>query len=133
VSTEALATEATKNSIENSVNWFLSDKLQDPAVTIATKKFATNDNLLIYLTHCNVAETSVPRIKVQVFERIDRGVRETGYQIFADHRFVKFVNNMMFGTKPGVQPPNPEQAEVTEEDAAQLLNLVNSLTQARQT
>jgi hypothetical protein len=127
------ATEATKNAIENSVNWFLADKLQDPVITIATKKYSTNNNLLIYLTHCNVAETSVPRIKVQVFERVDRGVRETGYQIFADHRMTKFVNEMIFGNKPGAAVADKPNEDVTEEEAAKLVTLVNALTEARQT
>lgn len=133
VSNEPLATEVTKNAIENSVNWFLADKLQDPVITIATKKYSTNNNLLIYLTHCNVAETSVPRIKVQVFQRVDGGVREAGYQIFSDHRMSKFVNEMIFGkNKPGATVPLQNE-EVTEKEAVELLTLVNSLTQARQT
>jgi len=136
VNDEALATEATKNTIENTVNWFLADKLQDPVVTIATKKYSTNDNLLIYLTHCNVAETSVPRIKVQVFRRVAGGVVETGYQIFSDHRMTKFINEMIFGkNKPGAPLPDNRSAavDVTEKEASELVALVNSLTQARQT
>lgn len=132
VNTEALATEATKNTIENTVNWFLADKLQDPVVTIATKKYSTNDNLLIYLTHCNVAEISVPRIKVQVYKRVDGGVQETGYQIFSDHRMTKFVNEMIFGTKPGALVDNGTE-DVTEQEAGTLVALLNTLTEARQT
>ncbi len=114
------------------MNWFLADKLQDPVITIATKKFLTNANKLIYLTHCNVAETSVPRIKVQVFERVGGGVRETGYQIFSDHRMTKNVNEMIFGTKPGTASGNLSE-EVTEQDAAELIAEINALTEARQT
>lgn len=127
-----MATEATKNTIENTVNWFLAEKLQDPVITIATKKFLTNDNLLIYLTHCNVAETSVPRIKVQVFERVDGGVRETAYQIFSDHRMTKLVNEMIFGTKPGTAAGDAFE-EVSEQEAGELVLTINALTQARQT
>lgn len=131
MSSEALATEATKNTIENTVNWYLTDKLQDPSVTIATKKFLTNDNVLVYLTHCNVAETSVPRIKVQVLKRVSGGVHETGYHIFSDHRFVKFVNEMIFGTKPGTA--NGDHSEdVTEKEAEELVELINGLQEARQ-
>ncbi len=126
------ATEATKNTIENTVNWFLADKLQDPAVTIATRKFSTNDNLLVYLTHCNVAETSVPRIKVQVFKRVPGGVQETGFQIFSDHRMTKFTNEMIFGNNPGTRA-DKENEEVTETEAGELVALINSLTEARQT
>ena len=131
MSTDELATEVSKNTIENTVNWFLADKLQDPATTIATKKFMTNDNLLIYLTHCNVAETAVPRIKVQVLRRVSGGVRETGYQIFSDHRFMKLVNEMIFGNKPGAVEVNQSE-EVSEKEALELITLINSLTQARQ-
>src|SRR5476651_1023152 len=131
MSTDELATEVSKNTIENTVNWFLADKLQDPATTIATKKFMTNDNLLVYLTHCNVAETSVPRIKVQVLRRVSGGVRETGYQIFSDHRFIKLVNEMIFGNKPGAVEVNKSE-EVSEKEALELMTLINSLTQARQ-
>lgn len=132
MSEQTLAAEATKNTIENTVNWFLQDKLQDPAVTIATKKYLTNDNVLVYLTHCNVAELSVPRIKVQVFERVDGGVREKGYQIFSDHRMTKFVNEMIFGTQKGTASGNSTE-DVTEKEAAELVELINALAQARQT
>lgn len=132
MSTETPATETTKNAIENAVNWFLADKLQDPVVTIATKKYSTNDNLLLYLTHCNVAETSVPRIKVQVYQRISGGVKETAYQIFSDHRMTKLENHMLFGHKPGEVKDNPSQ-DVVETEATSLLQLINSLTEARQT
>ncbi len=132
MSTQALASEASKNTIENTVNWFLAEKLQDPVITIATKKYLTNANKLIYLTHCNVAETSVPRIKVQIFERVDGGVRESGYQIFSDHRMTKIVNEMIFGTKPGTATGNLNE-EVSEKEATELIAEINALTEARQT
>jgi len=132
VSTQSSATEASKNTIENTVNWFLAEKLQDPVITIATIKFLTNENKLIYLTHCNVAETSVPRIKVQLFERVDGGVREIAYQIFADHRMTKHVNEMIFGTKPGTAAGNLDE-EVTEKEAEGLIAEINALSNARQT
>lgn len=132
MSTSSPATEEIKNAIENAVNWFLADKLQDPATTIATKKYLTNENKLIYLTHCNVAELSVPRIKVQIFERVDGGVCETAYQIFSDHRMTKVTNEMIFGTKPGTAAGNASE-EVSEEEAAALNQEIAALTQARQT
>jgi len=132
VSTQSPATEASKNTIENTVNWFLAEKLQDPVITIATIKFLTNENKLVYLTHCNVAETSVPRIKVQLFERVDGGVRETGYQIFSDHRMTKHVNEMIFGTKPGTAAGNVDE-DVTEKEAQGLIAEINALNDARQT
>lgn len=132
MSTSSPATEDQKNTIENTVNWFLSDKLLDPVITIATKKYLTNDNKLIYLTHCNVAELSVPRIKVQLFERVEGGVRETAYQIFSDHRMTKVLNDMIFGTQAGTAAGNTSE-DVSEDEAAALVLLVNGLTEARPT
>lgn len=132
MTTQSPATEPTKTALENSVGWFLADKLQDASTPIATKKFLTSDNQLIYLTRCNVAETSVPRVKVQVFMRVDGGVHETGYQLFGDHRLAKYVNEMIFGTTPGTASGN-QQEEVSENEAAKLLELVNGLVNARQT
>jgi hypothetical protein len=127
-----LATEPVKTALENSVTWFLSDKLQDAHTPIATKKFLTNDNLLIYITHCSVADASVPRVKVQVFRRVTRGVREEGYQLWADHRFNKYVNEMIFGASQGT-PAGTEQTPVDGKEAAEVLALVNNLGSARQT
>jgi len=132
VMSATIATEPTKTALENSVGWFLSDKLHDPSVTIATKKYLTNQNRLIHLTVCNVVETNIPKVKVQVFDRVKGGVHETGYRLFADHRFDKYQNDMIFGTKPGTAAGNVAE-EVSEDEAAQLLALVNSLTTARQT
>jgi hypothetical protein len=132
MSTLPPATEETKNTIENTVNWYLADKLQDPATTIATKKYLTNENKLVYLTHCNVAELSVPRIKVQLFDRVDGGVKEMVYQIFSDHRMTKSVNEMIFGTQAGTASGNVSE-EVSEQEAAELVLVINALTQARQT
>lgn len=126
------ATEATKTALENSVSWFLADKLQDATTPIAIKKYLTPDNVLVYLTRTTMAEAAVPRVKVQVFERVDRGVREAGYQLFSDHRLVKYVNEMIFGTAPGTATGN-QMEEVSEEEAAKVLGLVNDLGSARQT
>lgn len=126
------ATEPTKTALENSVSWFLADKLQDATTPIATKKYLTNDNVLIYLTRANMADSNVPRVKVQVFHRVSGGVREEGFQLFADHRLVKYVNEMIFGSKPGTASGNDPEP-VSEEEAAGLLKLVNSLQNARQT
>jgi hypothetical protein len=127
------ATEATKTAIENSVTWFLSDKMQDASVSIATKKYLTNTNQLVYLTRCVVAESSVAKIKVQVLHRVQGGVHETGYQLFNDHRLMKYQNDMIFGTKAGTAANGDISTEVTEEEAQQVLQLVNTLGQARQT
>jgi hypothetical protein len=133
MNTPSPATEPTKTALENSVSWFLADKLQDASTPIATKKYLTSNNQLIYLTRCNVAESSVPKVKVQVFVRVDGGVHEMGYQLFADHRLVKYANDMIFGTAPGSSATGNQTEEVAEDEAAQVLALVNGLTTARQT
>jgi len=132
MSTQLPATEPTKTALENSVNWFLSDKLQDPATTIATKKYLTNKNELIYLTRCNMTENGVPRVKVQVLERVSGGVHETGYKLFSDHRLLKYNNEMIFGTIGGTAKSDRDE-KVTEHEAETLLKLVNTLGRARQT
>lgn len=132
MNSEPLATESTKTALENSVSWFLSDKLQDATASIITKKYLTNDNVLVYLTRCNVAETSVPRVKVQIFERVHGGVREVGHQLYGDHRLTKYTNEMIFGTKPGTAAGD-QSVDMTEKEAAELVALVNSLQNARQT
>ncbi len=129
---QSLATEATKTTIENSVSWFLADKVQDAHTPIVTKKFLTNDNVLVYLTQCTVAETNVPRYKVQIFNRVDGGVREIGYQLFGDRRLTQYVNEMIFGTQAGTAAGD-ETHNVTETEAKQVLALINGLGNARQT
>jgi hypothetical protein len=126
------ATEATKTSVENSVNWFLADKVQDASTPIAAKKYLTSTNQLVYLTKTSVSEPSVPKIKVQVLIRVAGGVLETGYQLFSDHRLTKYQNEMIFGTKPGAAVSD-KPSDVTEDEAQELLKLVNGLGQARQT
>lgn len=130
--TNSLATEATKTALENSVSWFLADKMQAANVPIVTKKYLTSENELVYLTHCNVAETNVPKVKVQRLVRVEGGVQETCYQLFADHRLEKYQNDMIFGTTAGTSNGDETQ-EVTEAEAAEVLSWVNNLAQARQT
>ena len=126
------ANEAVKTALENSVAWYLSDKLQDAATPIATKKYLTPENLLIYLTSCNAAESNVPRVKVQVFERIDGGVRETSYQLYGDHRFTKYQNEMVFGNS-ATGADGTSNTPVGQGDADKLLDLLCGLQAARQT
>ncbi len=130
--TSDFASDATKTALENSVSWFLADKLQDASTPIATKKFLTNENRLVYLTKCMVASAAVPRVKIQVFDRVEGGVHESGYQLFGDHRLVKYNNAMIFGSKPGEQAAD-ESNDVSEAEANQVVALVNSLGHARQT
>jgi hypothetical protein len=71
-------------------------------------------------------------VKVQVFNRVEGGVREAGYQLFSDHRLVKYVNEMIFGSEPG-GPAGDKSEAVSEQEAADLVKLVNTLGSARQT
>jgi len=132
MSNDSPAIEQTKTSLENSVSWFLQDKLQDASIPIATKKYLTNENQLIYITKCNVADSTVPRVKVQVFERVHGGVHESGYQLFSDHRFLRYDNDMIFGNNPGTAAGD-KTTEVSEKEAGEVLAMVNSLGSARQT
>ncbi len=128
---ETPASEEVKTALENSVSWYLADKLHDATVSIAIKKYLTSNNLLVYLTRCNVAETSVPRVKVQILQRVEGGVHESSYQLYIDHRLEKTQNDMLFGTDKASDGSKIEN--VSEVEAKQLLELVNSLQNARQT
>lgn len=130
----ALASEETKTNLENSVTWYLNDKLSDATTTIATKKYLTHNNQLVYLTRCNVAELSVPRIKVQILHRVHGGVYETGYQLFGDHRLEKYTNAMLFGEESSTGTDAVVNKPVTDDEAKTVLQLIASLqTDARQT
>lgn len=127
------ATEATKTALENSVTWFLQDKIQDASIPIATKKYLTNTNQLVYLTKCNVAESSVPKIKVQILVRVAGGIHEIGYQLFADHHLTKYENEMIFGKNQGATAAGDKEVDVSEPELQSVIQLVNTLGTARQT
>jgi hypothetical protein len=130
---QALATEEAKTALENSVNWYLASKLTDATTIIATNKYLTSNNLLVYLTRCNVAEESVPRVKVQVLQRVAGGIHETGYQLYSDHRLEKYQNDMIFGKNANTPTDINQNMPVTETETRQLLDLLASLQTARQT
>ncbi len=130
MSNDGLATDETKTTVENRVTWYLQDKLRDHSVMIATQKYLTSANLLVYLTRCNVAEPSVPRIKIQVLNRVEGGVHETGYQLYGDHRLERYENDMIFGAAAD-QVPTAEVVAVTEREAKVLLQLLDNLQAAR--
>ena len=119
------ATDETKTALENAVTWYLSEKLSSGVSTIVSQKYLTNDNRLIYLTKCNIEEANVPRVKVQVLERVDGGIHETGYQLFGDHRLEKYTSSMIFGTQPGAA--DTTGTPVNEPEAKELLNLIGAL------
>ena len=126
-----LATEASKTTLENNVSWFLAAKLAASSLPIVTNKYITNDNVLIYLTRCNVADNSAPRIKVQILRRVDGGVQEAVYQLFGDHRFTRMDNNMIFGAAVAEGSTERNSSDVSEQEAHELITTVNALTEAR--
>ncbi|MEO7617561.1 MAG: hypothetical protein ABIS59_01845 [Candidatus Saccharibacteria bacterium] len=126
-----LATEATKATLENNVSWFLSEKLAASNMPIATNKYITGDNVLIYITKCNVSDASAPRIKVQVLKRITGGVHESSYQLFNDQRLTRTDNQMIFGAAEAGTPTDLPPADVTESEAQELIKTVNALSEAR--
>ena len=91
-----------------------------------------SNNLLVYITRCNVSETNIPRVKVQVLQRVSGGVHESSYQLYGDHRLEKSQNDMLFGTEGGASDGSQVET-VSETEGQQLLELVNSLQTARQT
>jgi len=120
-----VATDETKTALENSVAWYLSEKLAAASAPIVSQKFLTNDNRLIYLTKCSIEESGVPRVKVQVLERVDGGVHERGFQLFGDHRLEKYESSMIFGTAPTA--PDTTGTPVLESEAKELINLLGTL------
>ena len=126
-----LATEITKTTLENSVSWFLAEKLAGTSMPIVTNKYITGDNILIYLTRCEVADSSAPRIKVQILKRVDGGVHEANYQLFSDHRLIRIDNKMIFGAATDDIASDQSPVEVSETEAQTLIATVNGLTSAR--
>lgn len=133
MSDTSLATEETKTALENSVTWLLSDRMSGANMPIVTKKYLTNNNLLVYLTLCSLPDAQAPRLKVQVLQRVDGGVHETGYQLYGDHRFEKYDNDMIFGAQPPAGADGSTNATVSENESQLLLQLLGTLQTARQT
>jgi hypothetical protein len=52
--------------------------------------------------------------------------------LYSDHRFVKFTNEMIFGTRPGTAAGD-QTTGVSEDEGQTLLAMVNNLANARQT
>jgi hypothetical protein len=119
------ATDATKNELENAISWYLNDKLASSGTTIATQKYLTTDNRLIYLTRCTVASSAIPTVKVQIFERVEGGVHETGYQLYSDRRLESYKNAMIFGTTPS--GPDITGQPVDEPSAQARVALISAL------
>lgn len=126
-----LATEQSKTALENSVTWLLSDRVGSASAPIVTKKYITNANLLVYLTLCSLPDAKAPRLKVQVLQRVKGGVHETGYQLYGDHRFEKYENDMIFGTEL-VGADGSNSVAVGEKEIQLLLQLLGTLQSARQ-
>lgn len=123
-----LATTAQKNYLQERVLILISDtyKIVPPGTTVQAKRYLTNDNQFVYLTHSQANTPMVAPIKIQVFQRVDGGVRETIYRLYGDHRLTRETNLMIFGQAP--DSPQVDQAnDVTEDEAATLCTIVDSL------
>ena len=126
-----LATEPTKTALENAVYALLADRMSGSMMPIITKKYLTNDNQLVYLTQCNVAESAIPRVRVQILKRVDGGVHETSYALYADQRLESSENPMIFGEAG--QPRDEEApASVDETTARAVVDLIGQLPNAQQ-
>jgi hypothetical protein len=120
--------EATLIQLENATNAILDDRSEAMATPITTKKYLTRDNRLVYLTKCTVAESAVPNLRIQIFERIHDGVRETSYALFADRRFEQTINLMLFSERPG-PGEMPKPTPVDESTALSLIDFVGRLSE----
>jgi len=126
-----LATEPTKTALENAVYVLLADRMATSTMPITTKKYLTNDNHLVYLTQCNVAESAIPRVRVQVLKRVDGGVHETSYALYADQRLELSENPMIFGETS--QPRSDDTPKSVDEATAQaLVDMIGQLPEAQQ-
>jgi len=118
--------EATLMNLQNLASSLLDDRSVAMATPILTRKFATHDNRLIYLTQCSIAESAVPNLRIQIFARVPGGVEENSYALYADGRFERTDNPMIFDqrhVKPELAPPSP----VSENEAQGLIQLIQHL------
>jgi hypothetical protein len=123
---QSTVTEATLSRLENTASALLSNDSVIMNTPIITKKYQTQDNRLVYLTECNIAEIAVPRLRVQILERVDGGVNETSYALYADQRFECTKNPMIFGDTSG--PAETSTPTAVDEDTAEwLIQLIQSL------
>jgi hypothetical protein len=114
-----------KTTIENHVMACLSERM-GPGAAIVTNKYLTPTNEFVYLTHTSVSDNSLPTIKIQVFRRVEGGVRETGYSLYSDERFDRYDNAMIFGQAKAAGE-SLQAAPVSEAEAQDVLTLVQSL------
>ncbi len=126
------ATEETKTALENTVSNLLAEKLAASTTSIASGKYLTADNELVYVTSCFIPGISTPRIRVQLFARVKDGVHEDSYALYADHRLERTSNDMIFGRRQ--EAPSPETPQpVSEEELTTLLSLLATLGPENQT
>ncbi len=102
-------------------------------MSIASKKYLTSRNELVYLTLCMVPSPTIPRLRVQLSIRVEGGVREEAYALYSDHRLEKSVNEMIFG-RPAVAPPASDNPQpVDEDELLRVMSLLESLGPEHQT
>jgi len=126
-----LASDSTKTDLENAVYALLADRMAGSSMPITTKKYLTNDNNLVYLTQCNVAETAIPRVRVQVLKRVDGGVHETNYSLYVDQRLESTENPMIFG-EAGQTRSDEAPKSVDDTTAKALIEMIGKLPEAEQ-
>lgn len=129
----AQATEASKTQLENIVSGLVSDKLSSSTVSIASKKYLTRDNELVYVTLCLMSGATIPRIRVQVFHRVENGVREEAFALYGDHRLEKTGNDMIFGRRTEGPSASAAPIPVSEEELGRIIALLSSLGPENQT
>ena len=102
----------------------LSERL-GPGGTMVTNKYLTPSNEFVYLTRTSVSDNSLPSVKIQVFRRVEGGVRETGYSLYNSDRFDRYDNAMIFGQ--GKDGGSLEPSPISLAEAQDLLTLVQGL------
>lgn len=126
-----LASDSTKTALENAVYALLADRMAGSSMPITTKKYLTNDNNLVYLTQCNVAETAIPRVRVQVLKRVAGGVHETNYSLYVDQRLESTENPMIFGEANQTRSDETPKS-VDDATAVALIEMIGKLPEAQQ-
>ena len=120
------ADENIKTQIDNQTIMLFPSSAEVGVTNIATKKYLTGDNQFVYVTRMSQQTNTIPTLKVQLFTRVEGGVRETCYEMFGDNRFERVENNMIFG-KDGQDATSPARKPVSQDDAKELLAVLQTL------
>lgn len=122
-----LATTPQKNRLQDHVVALINDTYQaTSAAAVQSKRYLTGDNRFVYLTYSHVQTPEIAPIKIQVFQRVDGGVKETIYRLYSDQRLTCEHNDMIFGQMPDKPQEGPAHP-VTESEATDLCATIDSL------